>query len=207
MKKKTLILILSAALLVVASVGGTVAYLTATTNTLTNTFTTGAITSLTLSEQKVDPTTGHPATPAARIDTSTGNKQQDYPLYPGAVLAKDPTVTVGADSVPCYVFVKYTSNIPSAAADIALNSAWKLVAGTTDIYVYSNSDSTPKIVANSASATDLTPLFTTISVKTSWDGTGATDPEISVKAYAHQANVNGTADYTSAVNAAKDLVW
>lgn len=74
-----LLVVLVAAL----SIGGTVAWLTATTPTVTNTFTTSDI-NITLAE-----TTG-----------------TDYKMIPGHTINKDPKVTVTAGSEPCYLFVK-----------------------------------------------------------------------------------------------------
>lgn len=67
----------------VASVGGTIAWLTDKTDAVTNTFTVGDI-NITLTE-----TTG-----------------TEYKIIPGTDLSKDPKVTVKADSEACYVFVK-----------------------------------------------------------------------------------------------------
>ena len=66
-----------------ASIGGTVAWLTAKTGTITNTFTAGDI-NITLEE-----TTG-----------------TNYKMVPGVDITKDPTVTVNANSEECYLFVK-----------------------------------------------------------------------------------------------------
>lgn len=85
MKKKSLALVLALVLLVGGLVGGTLAWLTATTDTVTNTFTVGDI-NIELSE-----TTG-----------------EEYHFVPGDTLAKDPKVTVEADSESCYLFIHVT---------------------------------------------------------------------------------------------------
>lgn len=71
----------------VASVGGTIAWLTDKTDPVTNTFTVGDI-NITLTE------------------TGTTNNAKQYKIIPGTDLSKDPKVTVKADSEACYVFVK-----------------------------------------------------------------------------------------------------
>lgn len=71
----------------VASVGGTIAWLTDKTDAVTNTFTVGDI-NITLTE------------------TGTTNNAKQYKIIPGTDLSKDPKVTVKADSEACYVFVK-----------------------------------------------------------------------------------------------------
>lgn len=95
---KALLLTLCAALLVAASVFGTLAYLTST-DEVVNTFTVGKV-ELKLDEAAVkedgtyaDAEKGHDA----RVD---GN---DYHLLPGHTYIKDPTVTVIKDSEDAYV--------------------------------------------------------------------------------------------------------
>lgn len=78
-----LVLVLALALIVGVAGGATFAWLTATSDTVTNTFTYGGI-NITLAE-------------------STGS---DYKIIPGVDIAKDPTVTVKAGSEACWLFVK-----------------------------------------------------------------------------------------------------
>lgn len=77
-KSKALILTLCVALLVAASVLGTLAYLTAQSAPVVNTF------------MQVD-----------LAETTT-----DYKMIPGCKIAKDPKATVRAGSVECWLFVK-----------------------------------------------------------------------------------------------------
>lgn len=89
--KKILVLALAALLLVAVSVAGTVAYLTATTTPVTNTFT---------------PTT-------LSVDVKEDNLQatsKTIEMIPGTSVAKDPKVTYSTD-IPAYVFVKVTESI------------------------------------------------------------------------------------------------
>lgn len=83
MKKKTIALFLALALVVGCAIGGTVAWLTATTETVTNTFTTSDI--------KVE------------LKETTGT---EYKMIPGYTIAKDPKATVLAGSEECWLFVK-----------------------------------------------------------------------------------------------------
>ena len=114
MKKKTLALLLALVLVFGAAVGGTIAYLTDTTDPVTNTFTVG----------KVDIT----LTETFNTDTD-GNQKNDAwkaQLIPGTTYTKDPVVTVTDDSEDCWLFVKfeekngaatyldYTSNLTAA---------------------------------------------------------------------------------------------
>ena len=98
-KSKALLLTLCAALLVAASVLGTMAYLT-DTDTVTNTFTVGKV-DIKLDEAKVN-TDGTPIEGAARV---TGN---EYHLLPGHTYTKDPTVTVLAGSESSYIKMTVT---------------------------------------------------------------------------------------------------
>lgn len=80
---KTMILILAVMMIVGCTIGGTLAWLTAQSETVTNTFTVGDI-NISLAE-----TTG-----------------TSYNFVPGDKLAKDPKVTVTGGSEDCYLFVR-----------------------------------------------------------------------------------------------------
>lgn len=101
--KKILALALAAVLLVAVSVAGTVAYLTAVTQEVTNTFTAAGI-EIKLDEAKVG-ANGKALTgdDAERVTENT------YRMIPGNVYDKDPTVTVVGDeeNVDVYLFVKF----------------------------------------------------------------------------------------------------
>ncbi len=92
MNKKILVTVVAAALLLCVAVGGTIAYLTASTTQVVNTFSPSSI-GLTLTETD--------ATDATK--TTTANT---YQMVPGATISKDPTVTVKGGSEKAYVFVK-----------------------------------------------------------------------------------------------------
>ena len=86
MKKKTLALVLALTLLVAGGVGGTLAWLTDRTAEVKNTFTVGDIN-------------------IGLTETTT-----DYKMVPGNTIAKDPTVTVKANSEACWLFVQVTES-------------------------------------------------------------------------------------------------
>lgn len=108
-KRKALLLVLCAILLVAASVMGTMAYLTST-DRVENTFTVGNV-QLKLDEAKVDET-GKAVESAERV------KENSYKLLPGHTYTKDPTVTILAPSEPAYVRMKVTLNNASALIGI-----------------------------------------------------------------------------------------
>ena len=86
MKKKILALVLALTLLVAGVVGGTLAWLTDRTAEVKNTFTVGDIN-------------------IGLTETTT-----DYKMVPGNTIAKDPTVTVKAESEACWLFVQVTES-------------------------------------------------------------------------------------------------
>ena len=88
MKKKSFVMVLALVLVFAVAVGGVVAWLTATTGPVKNTFTVGDI-NITLTETGAN---------------EAGEKT--YQVIPGDVKDKDPKVTVAADSEACYLFVK-----------------------------------------------------------------------------------------------------
>jgi predicted ribosomally synthesized peptide with SipW-like signal peptide len=99
--KKTLMIVLCAVVLVVATVAGTLAYLT-DRETVTNTFTVGDV-QITLDEAKVNPD-GTKVIPEQRV------KSNSYHLIPGKTYVKDPTMTVEATSEESYVRMRVSVN-------------------------------------------------------------------------------------------------
>ena len=97
--KKTIAIVALVVLVAVASVLGTLAYLTST-DTVKNTFTVGKV-NITLDEAEVD-MNGVAVTPAKRV------KKNEYKLMPGHTYTKDPMVTVLAGSEPSYIKMTVT---------------------------------------------------------------------------------------------------
>ena len=133
-KKKVFVTVLCAAALVVASVLGTMAYLTSKTDTVSNTFTVGKV-GITLDEAKVE-SDGTPVDNAERV---TANQ---YKLIPGHKYTKDPTVHVDEDSEGSWLFVKVENSISNleakgdTIADQMTENGWTLVSGETNVYAY-----------------------------------------------------------------------
>lgn len=98
-KRKALLLTFCAVLLVVASVLGTIAYLTSQ-DEVKNTFTVGRV-AIKLDEAKVNPD-GTPVANAARV------KANSYKLLPGHTYTKDPMVTVLKGSESSYIKMTVT---------------------------------------------------------------------------------------------------
>lgn len=96
MKKKIAVAAAAFALVLCFAVGGTLAWLTAQTNTITNTFTKGDV-KISLTETWNTTTDG----------SSEPNAWQAQ-LIPGKTYGKDPTVEVLSDTnVDCWLFVKF----------------------------------------------------------------------------------------------------
>ena len=96
--KKKLMTVLALVLVIAMSVAGTIAFLTDTTDPITNTFTVGNV-DITLTET---------------FNTDTNGDQENdawqAQLIPGTTYTKDPVVTVTADSEDCWLFVKFEEN-------------------------------------------------------------------------------------------------
>lgn len=105
-KRKALLLSVCAMLLVAASVMGTMAYLTAKTSAVQNTFTVGSV-NITLDEEDVD----HSTSGASRDQANA------YNLMPGSTYTKDPTIHVAAGSEDCWVFVKVKNDLAAFEAE------------------------------------------------------------------------------------------
>ena len=115
-KHKALLLSMCAILLVVASVFGTLAYLT-DKETVTNTFTVGSV-GLKLDEAKVDKMGVKEGD--TRWQPTDGDLEQEYHLLPGHTYAKDPTVTVDAGSEEAYIRMMVTVTFKDALTDAQL---------------------------------------------------------------------------------------
>ena len=184
-KRKALMTVLAAMLLVTMSVFGTLAYLTST-DSVENTFTVGNVT-ITLDEALVD-ANGKTITGdgAARVDKNT------YKLMPGHDYDKDPTVHVAANSEDCYLFVKVVDEIAAIQDTVTVANqmkanGWTLIDTTNGIYVY-GTDTEPTTVAKSTTINNV-PVFTTFKIQ----GTVTNeliaqykDKKITVTAYAVQ---------------------
>lgn len=209
MKKmyKAMALVLCAILLVVGSVMGTLAYLQMQTGTVTNTMTIGKI-EITLDEGKTDV---YGVSTGERIPvTATNTDGNTYKLIPGHTYAKDPKVTVKANSEACYLFVKVVDGIAAIeekkdadgtqaavltiAEQMAANGWTKM--GSTDVW-YKH--------INTVTATDTShAVFTSFTIKGDADVARYGGATIAITAYAVQAE--GFTDMNNSGTAA-DEAW
>lgn len=168
MKKKTLALVLALSLLVAGVVGGTLAWLTDQTAEVKNTFTVGDI----------------------NIDLT--ETTADYEMVPGNTIAKDPTVTVKANSEACWLFVQVTeSENLDTFITYAIAEGWTALPGVDGVYYRevsaSNADQTfPVLAGNTVTVkSDVT--------KTMLETAKTDAPTLTFKAYAIQRDHFATA--------------
>lgn len=164
MKNKKLLLIVLALMLVcVISVMGTLAYLTAQSNNVTNTFVAAGIGTMKLDESKANATSPGVYT----LDKTTRVTSNNYTVIPGTELPKDPVVTIETLDVEAYLFVSVDDLIFSGSSGKemtwAMDDNWTLV-GTewngNPVYVW-NSTVKPSDVTG-ATATNPTNVFNII---------------------------------------------
>jgi len=110
--KKALLFMLCAALVVSATVFGTLAYLT-DTEAVTNTFTVGQI-AISLDEADVNEA-GQKLNAAGEVweegdEYAARVQANEYHLLPGCTYSKDPIVHVDPDSEDSYIFIKVDNN-------------------------------------------------------------------------------------------------
>ena len=163
-----------------ASVGGTIAWLTATTTPVTNTFTVG------------------------NIDIALAETTSNYKMVPGNTIAKDPTVTVKANSETCWLFVKIeeSDNLKSYI-DYSVAEGWTALTGVTGVY-YREVAATTTDTAFSVLTSDQVTVKNTVT-KADMDAIAnntASKPTLTFTAYACQKdNVNSAADAWAKINA------
>ncbi len=124
-----------------ASIGGTIAWLTATTGSVTNTFTVGDI-NIDLYEHTYDPDANTLAT-GNDTNSITRSGITTYKIRPSVDLPKDPTVVVNANSEPCWLFVKVEEvNWPDAVetnsttrkVNYGIATGWTALSGVPGVY-------------------------------------------------------------------------
>lgn len=170
MKKKAFALFLALALVVGGVVGGTVAWLTAKTDSVVNTFTVGDI----------------------NIElTETTPENQQAKMVPGNTIKKNPTVTVKKDSEACWLFVKVeeSENLSQFIeySVITGENGWTALDGVAGVY-YREVPATTADVSFAVLTGDTVKVKDAVT-KTMMEGLkaeGATQPTLTFTAYAVQ---------------------
>lgn len=175
MKKRTMALLAAVLLVVGVAIGGTLAWLTAKSDTVTNTFTTSDI-KITLEETK-------------------GGDTHTFKMIPGYTIEKDPKVKVLEGSEACFLFVKLQK---SANFDkymtYEMANGWEALADVPNVY-YREVTTIPAeydVLKNNQVTVNGT--VTTTDMKAA-----KTDkPTLTVSAYASQLYKNNTDKFTAA---------
>ena len=184
MKKKGLALVLALTLLVVGIVAGTLAWLTATSDTVTNTFTTSDI----------------------KVELTETN--ETYKMIPGYDIHKDPKAKVLAGSEECFLFVKleksqnFNSFLTYEMADgWAQLTKDKNGSDITDLVYYRKVETADIGTAYSVLKGDKVTVKGAVTSKemmNAIDAGTAAKPTLTVTAYASQLNKNATTEFTVA---------
>lgn len=124
--RRTLLVVCMMLVVMVGSIAGTVAWLTAETDPVTNTFTVGDI-NIDLYEHEIDATGS-----LTKTETRTG--VDSYKIIPGTALNKDPKVVVKANSEACWLFVKIVETNWNANMTYSVVEGWIKLDSETGVY-------------------------------------------------------------------------
>ena len=181
MKKKGLAMVLALVLLAVCAVSGTLAWLTAKSDTVVNTFTTSDI--------KVE------------LKETTGT---EYKMIPGYTIGKDPKATVLAGSEECYLFVKLDKSTNfDDYLEYTIADGWTQLTGVDGVYyrIVKSGD-----MSSDNGVTKSYPVLKDNKVTVSGDitkemmnaFTAANLPKLTITAYASQLYKSAGVEFTAA---------
>lgn len=168
---KTLVALLSLVLLLGCSLGGTLAWLSDSTDPVINTFTVGDI--------KIELT----------------ETEREYKIVPGVNIAKDPKVTVEANSEACWLFVKVDeANWPefkesdgtTLKVKYTIAGGWEELEGVTGVYYRRVNASTDDQTFPVLAGDKVTVSSTLTKGEVQGIGTGENAPTLTFTAYAVQ---------------------
>jgi predicted ribosomally synthesized peptide with SipW-like signal peptide len=180
--KKTLTMVLAFVLVIALSVFGTMAYLTSTSNPVTNSFTVGKV-KVTLDESKVNV--------YGELDRAVNRvTENQYKLIPGHEYIKDPTIHVQEESEPCWLAAKIENGLGTDAT-ITMAEGWTQI-GTSNVWVYGTA-------VDARTEQKDVQIFTKFTFGLDADPTAYSAAQIVVTAYAIQQD--GFANATAAYNA------
>ena len=192
---KVMSLVLAFVLVVGASVAGTLAWLTAQTATVTNTFTSAELFSddgsFTLWEHKAKDDDGDGV---YTLDNSTEVTSNSYNILPGVNIPKNPTVDVVGLEEHAYLYIKVTSTLPTGLTYTIDSTNWTALTGYAGVYVYSGSNAESNIIkaTNAAPKTFTATILTGDQIVVASDYSGTSDDiKLSFDAYMVQATGNG----------------
>ena len=175
---KVFLSLLALVLVVGCAVGGTIAWLTATTEPVVNTFTYGKI--------------------KIQLTETTGNA---YKIIPGVNISKDPKVTVKTDSEACWLFVKVAEEGTFVTDKVTYSIAdgWKVLDATNHPGVYYRkvdavtADTDFYVLAGDATYPNGVVTVSEELTKAEVNSVAATQPTLTFTAYAVQKDGINTA--------------
>lgn len=174
--KKGFALILALVLAVGCVVGGTLAWLTAQSETVTNTFTTSNIT--------------------VKLEETTG---ATYQMIPGYTISKDPKATVLSGSEECYLFVKLDKSTNfDTYLEYVIADGWTKLDGVTDTVYYRVVDGTTNQIGTAYSVLkdDQVKVLDTVT-KEMMTAANNAQPTLTITAYASQLHKNATEEFSA----------
>lgn len=175
--RKAFLFALAAVLLIGCSVGGTLAWLTAETDAVKNTFTVGDI-NITLAET-----------------------EREYKMVPGCTIDKDPKVTVKAGSEACWLFVKIeeSENLDDFITYTVVTgeNGWTALEGVDGVY-YRKVEAVTADTGFDILADNQVTVKDTVTKKMMGELTENTQPTLTFTAYACQLYKSNGVEFTAA---------
>ena len=183
--RNIILLVLAFVLVIGASVGGTLAWLTAQTPAVTNTFTSAALLSSTGSFTLWESEAEEQTDGSYKLLNTKAQEGNTYNILPGVDIPKDPTVTIDDLQENAYLYIVVDNKLTSGLT-FSYATGWSLLDGYTNVYVYTANGSNVikpgdyevKIIEND-----------TITVPANYSATG--DGSLTFTAYLAQATGNG----------------
>lgn len=178
MKKKGLAMVLALVLLAVCAVSGTLAWLTAKSDTVVNTFTTSDI----------------------KVELTETN--ETYKMVPGYDIHKDPKAKVLDGSEECYLFVKLekSSNFDTYL-EYVIADGWTKLDGVADTVYYRVVDGTNNQIGTAYSVLKGDQVTVKGSVTkeqmNALDADDVAKPTLTITAYASQLHKNATETFSA----------
>lgn len=174
LSSKGLALMMALVLMVGGVIGGTVAWLTATSDEVVNTFTTSDI-NVELKETKTD-----------------------FKMIPGYTIEKDPKATVLSGSEECWLFVKLekSTNFDSYLT-YSMADGWYLVDGQTNVYARKVESKDIGTAYSVLKDDQVTVLGSVTKEMMEEANTETMKPTLTITAYASQLHKNATEVFTA----------
>lgn len=210
---RVLTLVLAFVLVMGASVAGTLAWLTAKTTQVTNTFTSAELfddpgTDFTLWEHKAYDTdgdgrfewakkTGESYVKVDKAEEADEVSTNTYSILPGVNIPKDPTVDVVDLKEHAYLYIKVTGLPLDTGLTASVDTANWTALGTDypGVYVYSGTAATDKVIkaTNTDKKTFTATILTSNQIEVAGTYAGTNDNiTLSFEAYMVQATGNGS---------------